>query len=173
MRQVGTRGAVLLLAATAAACDPAPCGPEAAVVVKVTDGDTVELADGTKVRYLGIDAPEDTSDHECWGPQATAHNRALVLDREVTLEYDAQCRDCFGRLLAYVWFDGRMVNETLLRRGLGCLFSFAPNHAHRARLAAAEKRARASGLEMWGSCSPIPCTSSDSDGPAPCGKGKR
>ena len=39
------------------ACDTS-CGACAATVARVIDGDTIELADGTRIRYIGVDTPE-------------------------------------------------------------------------------------------------------------------
>src|SRR5262245_66131550 len=80
--------AAVATAVTVAACggdDPAPAAaPAAARVVRVVDGDTVILridGDDTRVRLLGVDAPESvTPDRpvECWGPQAAAAARRLM-----------------------------------------------------------------------------------------------
>ena len=42
------------------ACDNSQCGPCEGTVERALDGDTIELADGTKVRYLLVDTPEST-----------------------------------------------------------------------------------------------------------------
>ncbi len=62
---------------------------EEAVVVRVIDGDTIELEDGRRVRYIGIDTPETVhpeKDVECYGPEATARNRELVEGKNVELQ---------------------------------------------------------------------------------------
>jgi micrococcal nuclease len=41
-------------------------------VKRVIDGDTIELENGQKVRYIGIDTPER---NECFNKQATAKNK--------------------------------------------------------------------------------------------------
>src|SRR5690606_22673029 len=79
------------------------CGPSTAVVEYVIDGDTVVLSSGEHVRYLLIDTPETAEGKdECWGPEATEHNAAMVANRAVSLTYDVECEDQYGRLLAYV-----------------------------------------------------------------------
>ncbi len=91
-------------------------------VVRVYDGDTVGLANGEKVRLIGIDCPESyESDkllrdarrsHESIakimqkGRRAGRFTRGLVLNRDVLLEFDEERRDKYGRLLAYVWIRG-------------------------------------------------------------------
>ena len=120
------------------------------------DGDTIELADGQMVRYIGIDTPEIRrregdrwiSDPEPFGREATAANTRLVEGKRVQLEYDVQTQDRFGRLLAYVYVDGRMVNEQLLEDGWAQLLTIPPNvkYAERFRGLAAEARERHRGL---------------------------
>ena len=53
-------------------------GPEQALVLRVIDGDTVELEDGRVVRYFGIDIPETVHPNkpvECYGPESADRNR--------------------------------------------------------------------------------------------------
>lgn len=96
--------------------------PNSGTVVQVVDGDTVMLQDGTKVRYLGVDAPEmdhENGRHDCYAAEASKRNAALVLKRTVRLVYDIRKRDDHGRLLAYVTTpEGICVNEELIREGL-------------------------------------------------------
>ena len=91
------------------------------------------------------------------GPQAHAVNERLVGDRAVTLRFDAERRDVYGRLLAYVYLaraGGRplFVNAELVRRGLARTLTIPPNDSFAelfARLAAA---AGAAGRGLWGHC---------------------
>jgi endonuclease YncB( thermonuclease family) len=59
-------------------------GLPTALVSRVIDGDTVELGDGSRVRYIGIDTPETAGD--CYNREATARNIELVLNRVVQLD---------------------------------------------------------------------------------------
>ena len=43
---------------------------------------------------------------------------ARVEGREITLEFDRERKDREGRLLAYVYSDGTLLNEDLIRFGL-------------------------------------------------------
>lgn len=71
-------------------------GPaNAATVDRVVDGDTFVLADGEKVRILGIDAPEDDAN-------STQHLAGLIEGQDVVLEQEGDKRDKYGRMLAYV-----------------------------------------------------------------------
>jgi micrococcal nuclease len=125
----------------------------------VIDGDTIQLADGRLVRYIGIDAPEVrrrageewVEDPEPFGREATAFNRRLVEGRRVQLELDVQTHDRFGRLLAYVYVGGAMANEELLRAGYAQPLTIPPNIRHAERFRAAAAEARAHGRGFWGS----------------------
>ncbi len=128
-------------------------------VVGVSDGDTIQvrLADGSveTVRYIGVDTPESVDPEEpvqCYAHRAAEFNRRLVEGRLVRLRFDAERRDVYGRLLAYVYVGHRFVNAALVRRGFARTLEIAPNDSKAplfARLAAAAGRA-ARGL--WGAC---------------------
>ncbi len=97
---------------------PPPAGGQKVWVKRVIDGDTIVLANGQRVRYLGINAPEDTGHHhDCFGHQATLYNRQLVLHRTVILAADKRTVDKYGRWLRYLWVDGQFVNGLMLRNG--------------------------------------------------------
>ena len=80
------------------------CGPTQGVVTNVVDGDTVDITtagETVRLRYLNIDAPElngsSEEPAECLAQEAKEMNEALVLGREVTIEYDEDCDDgCNG-----------------------------------------------------------------------------
>ena len=160
--RAATHAALLTSTLALTACVPASdgngCGPTRAVVARVIDGDTVELDSGERVRYLLVDTPEDTSTVECFGPQATAFNEQLVEGREVRLTYDVECTDRFGRLLAFVEVDGRIVNQVLVEQGIACVLHIPPNGAGTAPLyRALETRAVDEGRGLWSVCAVDPC----------------
>ncbi len=78
---------------------PAPPTASAFVeaqVVKIVDGDTIDVSIGGKtypLRYIGINTPKDTTQHEPYGPEATAKNRELVQGKTVRLEKDVSETD--------------------------------------------------------------------------------
>ena len=84
-------------------------------VKRVIDGDTIELANGQIVRYVGVNAPNNGEPFE---EEATEANAKLVSGKTVTLEYDAYTSDRFDRALAYVMVDGKNVSAELARLGL-------------------------------------------------------
>jgi micrococcal nuclease len=131
----------------------------AANVTRVADGDSfyVGLPDGEEeVRMIGVDTPETVDPDQpvqCYGPEASAFtHRLLAPGTRVELELGAETRDTYGRLLAYVYLDGHLVEAMLARRGLARPLTIAPNDALAPlfeRLAASAGR---SGRGMWGAC---------------------
>ena len=94
-----------------------------ATVVHVSDGDTITVQVGErteKVRILGADTPETVDPRkpvQCYGPEASAHTKArLKPGTRVQLETDAEVRDKYGRLLAYVYVDGERHDDSQNRR---------------------------------------------------------
>ena len=141
-----------------------PSGPFTARVTHVVDGDTidVELADGDDetVRYIGIDTPETVKPGtpvQCGGPRAHEVNERLVGGRVVTLRFDAERRDVYGRLLAYVYLPRPnrrplFVNAELARRGLARTLTIPPNDSFAALFDRLATRAGVRGRGLWGSC---------------------
>jgi micrococcal nuclease len=130
-----------------------------AVVMRVTDGDTIIAAFGGRrhsIRYIGIDAPETAdpdSNIQAIGRQATAVNAALVEGMTVVLEKDVSDVDQFDRLLRHVWLtDGTtwtLVNLELVSQGLASANSYPPDVKYDAIYRNAEALARASGRGLW------------------------
>ena len=132
----------------------------AARVARVVDGDTVRVSLGHRsetVRYIGVDTPETRrpgTPIECFGRAATAYNRRLVDGQAVVLRTDAEPRDRYGRLLAYVYRrrDGLFVNAALVRAGFATILTIPPNVTHAAELRRLESQARRSGAGLWSAC---------------------
>lgn len=129
-----------------------------AKVVRVVDGDTIVASvDGEDeyVRYIGVDTPETVKPDtpvQCFGPNASDENHRLVEGRMVRLVFDREARDVYGRLLAYVYTDGRFVNAELVRGGYARTLEIAPNTSHAAELRRLASRAARSGRGLWGAC---------------------
>ena len=104
-----------------ATAEPTATPVDQALVVRVIDGDTIEVdrAGGRiNLRYIRIDTPESVAAGQpvaCFALEATNRNKELVEGKTVLLEKDVSETDQFGRLLRYVYLeDGRMVNELLV-----------------------------------------------------------
>jgi len=118
----------------------APIDPFSGIVVRAIDGDTVELADGRRIRYIGVDAPEL---HAAGGAAAAARNRDLVQGKTVRLEFEHEHQDRYGRVLAHVWVAETLVSAELASEGLVATALFPPNLLHADELLKAQEDARA------------------------------
>ena len=103
---------------------------DAAQVMRVVDGDTIEVVlrgNNETVRYVGIDTPERGQPGYNAAKEA---NRALVGGKTVYLQIDRTNRDAFGRLLRYVFLeDGTLVNAKLIADGMAQPVEYRPDTA--------------------------------------------
>lgn len=134
-------------------------------VTRVIDGDTIELASGEKVRYVGIDTPESVDPRkpvQCFGVEASKRNKELVEGKEVRLEKDISDRDHYGRLLRFVYVGDVFINLELVKEGYAHAYDYPPDISKSELFRAAEKEAREAGRGLWGMCSgETPTPSSD------------
>ena len=121
---------------------------EKALVVRVIDGDTIELQSGHRIRYLGIDTPEPG---EYYGSEATARNRELVEGKVVELQSGERDKDEYGRLLRYVYVDGIFVNAELVVQGYATAYIFDPDDRYSQILVQLEQYAKLRERGLWGS----------------------
>jgi len=122
-------------------------------VERVIDGDTLLLPNGVRIRLIGADTPETVKPNhpvEPWGPEATAFTREFLAGHQVRLQFDRERKDQYGRFLAYVWVDERMLNEELIRAGLARAKTGFPYSASmKTRFRRAEEEARAERRNIW------------------------
>jgi len=133
------------------------------IVVAWPSGDAPDAADAAtgpeeKVRLIGIDTPETKKPNtpvECYGKAASAHTATLLPPgTAVHLVRDAEERDKYGRILAYVYraADGVFINEDLAIGGFASPLTIPPNVAHEADIARAVDEARHAQRGLWGAC---------------------
>lgn len=118
---------------------------------KAIDGNTIELANGQKVRLIGIDASE-IAQASCFSEEAKEYNDSLIRGKLVEMEKDVSERDKFGRLLRYIYVDGKMVNETLVREGYAQAMRISPDVKFAGKLEDIEQEARRQGKGLWSAC---------------------
>jgi endonuclease YncB( thermonuclease family) len=162
MRRVG-RGTVAFLVALGvlliagsgfAQIGPAK-GPIPAYVSRVVDGDTIYVVIGNRseaVRYIGITTPEmhhARQGRDPYGEAAYAANQRLVDAKWIWLVFDVEQRDRYGRLLAYVWVDGRFVNAELVRNGYAQATTSPPNVRYAEHFQSLEHSAREGNRGLW------------------------
>lgn len=127
-----------------------------ATVVRVIDGDTIELANGNKVRLLGIDAPERGS---YYYEEVKQRLEQLIKGKTVALERDVNNKDNFNRLLRYVFVDGVFVNLKLVEEGCAYAYVVAPDEKYINELIEAEGKARRQRILIWESSTHSNCIS--------------
>lgn len=117
-------------------------------ILKVIDGDTVEITGGKRVRYIGINAPEMGMP---FYKEATQKNKLLVEGKRVNLEIcKAEPRDRYGRVLAWVYADSLLVNAELLKEGLARTFIIPPCGLERAdEFKRYQDEAKGKGVGIW------------------------
>ncbi len=115
-------------------------------VVEVIDGDTFKTEKGERVRLLGINTPELG---EPGGDIAKDFASLLLLNKNVRLEKDITDRDDYGRLLRYVYLDGKFINAELVRAGYAEVRCFPPDTFYRKELSELEKTAIRNRRGLW------------------------
>jgi micrococcal nuclease len=113
--------------------DP-PKDAVAAKVQRVTDGDTfVATVRGRRerIRVIGVDTPESVAPNrpdEHFGEEASDFAKRYLDGATVRLAGDAEPRDRYGRMLAYVWLtDGTFWNALLVAEGYAQQLTIPPN----------------------------------------------
>jgi micrococcal nuclease len=118
-------------------------------VVRVIDGDSVELAGGDRLRLLGIDTPEKG---EMLFDEARLFLQELTLDRPAEIKFSGRRRDRYGRLLGYLYVDTVFVNRAILENGLGYLYLFKDTDQGREETKAmleAQRHAMRARVGLW------------------------
>ena len=126
-------------------------------VIRAIDGDTLMISMygiETTVRLIGIDAPEsvlpDEEKNTVEGEQASLWLKHYMAGKQVTLEYDQELNDRYGRTLAYVYVDNMMLEDVILTMGLARALTMEPNIRYQHHFETLEKEARDSGSGFWG-----------------------
>jgi len=125
-------------------------GHETALVVRVLDGDTVEVllaGETLRLRYIGIDSPEDG---QPFAAEATEANRQLVEGKKVFLEKDVSETDRYDRILRYAYLlDGTFINAELVREGYARVAAYPPDTRYQDYLESMQGEASQAGLGIW------------------------
>ena len=124
---------------------------------RTVDGDTIKVnykGEVKTVRYLLVDTPETKKPNSCvqpYGEDASTRNKQLVNNGKLQLEFDKGDRtDKYGRLLVYVYVDGKSVQETLLKEGLARVaYAYEPNTKYLDTYKKDEQAAKDKDLKIW------------------------
>jgi len=137
---------------------------EYGLVTTVSDGDTIEINDKDKIRFLGIDTPElehksSNIKLECFAKDAETRMRQLALGKYVYLEKESRDKDKYGRLLRnvflpldkeetkFLYLNGYMVGE-----GYARLYVLEKNLKYKENLSLYQEEAQLDRKGLWGTC---------------------
>jgi micrococcal nuclease len=140
----------------------------AARVVRVVDGDTLDLAlEGRteRVRLIGVNTPESVDPRrpvECLGREASVRAKELLpagADVQVEPDPTQDTRDRFGRLLLYVYLpSGQSLGLELIGQGFANEYTYDRPYRDQALHRAAQREAQAAERGLWapGACETEP-----------------
>lgn len=122
-------------------------------IARVTDGDTVVLSDGQRVRLIGLNTPELNAavarDQALAGLAKQALQKFLE-GEEITLIPGRDTLDSYGRTLAHIRLaDGRDAANALIAAGLGVAVAVGANTRCADALLALEHAARRARVGIW------------------------
>ena len=146
-----------------------PSGAESATVVRIVDGDTVEvvidaispgpgagettIGEAYIVRLIGIDTPESVKPGtpvECFAKEASAATKALLEGAAVTMVKDVENTDRYDRLLRYIYMEDEMANARLVVNGYASAYTYPPNVRWSELFVQLQREARENDRGLWG-----------------------
>jgi micrococcal nuclease len=120
-------------------------------VTKVVDGDTLDLENGERIRFSGINTPETG---ECYYEEAKVKLNELVMGKKIFLEKDKSDVGKYGRKLRYVYLNTTkfvFVNGILVEQGYARVYDKYKSDTKRyVELKELEKKAKEKKLGVWG-----------------------
>ncbi|MHC4269770.1 MAG: thermonuclease family protein [Planctomycetota bacterium] len=140
-------------------------------VTRIIDGDILQALYGereNRIRLIGIDTPESRVNKKAkrdanmsekniktiieMGRKAKKYVDGLVKRGDlITIEFDVQERDKYGRLLCYVYLsNGKMLNEEIVNAGYANVMTIPPNVKYKDMFLRAYKQAREKKRGLWG-----------------------
>ncbi len=131
-------------------------------VIRVIDGDTIEIEGKQTVRYIGIDTPElhnPKKSVQCFGKEAYEKNKGLIEGKMVKLEKDVSEKDRYGRLLRYVLLydppstpEALFINKYLVTEGYAHAATFPPDVKYADLFINEQRTAVLNKKGLWNSC---------------------
>lgn len=127
-------------------------------VIRILDGDTIEIIDSTdttyRIRLEGIDAPEKS---QAFGTKARQQLATFAFNHDATIEWNE--KDLYGRIVGKLLVDGKDIGLEMIRSGLAWHFKrYENNQAETDRIAyaEAEQQSRKEQLGLWSDPNPTP-----------------
>lgn len=136
-------------------------GLEAVTISRVVDGDTIETADGRKIRLIGVNTPESTTKKETFGKEASEYTASKLDGKEVWMQKDVSETDRYGRQLRIIWLEipaddmnedeirSKMFNADLVLNGFAEPSTYPPDVKYSELFAKFSREARESGTGLW------------------------
>ena len=123
--------------------------------VRIIDGDTIDIANGKRIRLIGINTPEigyRGKSSERFAAEAKQAISAMLRSSayRIKLQFGQERYDRYGRTLAHVFLaDGRNIAEQLLLQGLAVRVAFPPNLWGQDCYHSSERQARRVKKALW------------------------
>ncbi|MCK5533540.1 thermonuclease family protein [bacterium] len=121
-------------------------------IKSVIDGDTIRLSNDQLVRFIGIDAPEvhhPVIPVQRFGQESARFLKQIAEGHKCFLEYEPHNkRDKYGRVLAYVFINDRLINAEMIRWGYAYAYTRFPFH-RRDKFIILEQEARRKQYGLW------------------------
>jgi micrococcal nuclease len=158
--QVPQESTVASTTATETKKEETPEPPKLYDVVKVIDGDTIDVSiDGKteRLRLIGVDTPETVDPRkpvQCFGKEASNHAKELLTGKKVSLERDdsQDDRDKYDRLLRYVFLeDGTNYNKQIIADGYAHEYTYNIPYKYQSSFKQAQKDADSNNKGLWSS----------------------
>ncbi|MEF9893316.1 MAG: thermonuclease family protein [Anaerorhabdus sp.] len=125
-------------------------------LISCIDGDTAHFnlgGEDKKVRFLAIDAPEIAKGNtpaDPFGEEASVYACDILKGaQEIKLEYEETKEDKYGRTLAWVWVDGVLLQEKLVREGLAEVKYLYDDYKYTDVVQIGEKAAKEQNKGIW------------------------
>jgi len=127
-------------------------------VIQIVDGDTIVVnyqGKSEKVRLLCVNTPEsvhpDKKQNIPMGKVTSDYTKKKLNGKYVDLKFEGKLRGKYGRLLAYVFVDGRNFNLELVRQGLSPYYTkYGLSQRYDKKFREVERFARDHRLNIWG-----------------------
>lgn len=136
-------------------------GLEAVTVLRVVDGDTIELSDRRKVRLIGVNTPESTNRNEEYGKEASNYTTRELEGKKVWVQKDVSETDRYNRYLRIVWLAvpsnymdeseirNKMFNAKLVLNGYAEPSTYAPDVKYSNFFVKFAREARENNSGLW------------------------
>lgn len=119
-------------------------------VTKCVDGDTAYFKKAGYSRFLYVDTPESTNKIQPYGKTASKYTcTKLKKAKKIQLQYDGPKKDKYGRTLVWVWLDGKLLQESLVKKGYVKKFYDYGTYSYEKRLRTLQAQAKKKKVGLW------------------------